>query len=181
MRHSPRKEKDVKLKAVVTEGTPARVFETMRSIRFVKSFLVEVATEILEAKDALARPAEFYVQTPDRTVNTENGFGVELRLTGVSRNGRTPKQFHIALKRLHEIARAEIAVALDDCIGGTKIQLFTVIMLDGDIETTPGSGVYSNVLEHPAEAVFCFCYFDYKLLYIRRLKPAATNFFILQF
>ncbi|MBI2475327.1 hypothetical protein HYV69_02780 [Candidatus Uhrbacteria bacterium] len=125
----------------------------MSSKRFAMSFLVDVVTEILGPQSAIERPAEFYVQWPDRTVYTESGFGVELRLTGVSRYGRKASQFHKALAKLHDIAKNEIADALATSACGTRIQLYTVIMLDGDIETSPGSGVYSSVLEHEAEWV----------------------------
>lgn len=146
--------KNVKLKAVITDGAPQPVVEAMCSRGFTATFLVGVVQEILDAKDVLSRPAEFYVQHPDHTIYAGDGrFGVELRLTGVSRNGRTPKKFHDALKNLHAIAKEEIKLALQKCGPGSCVQLFTVLMLDGDIETSPGSGVYSNVLEHPAEWV----------------------------
>ena len=142
----------MKLKAVVTEGTPHPVVEALRTRGFATNFLVQVATEILGAENALARPAEFYVQIPDRTIytGTGEGYGVEIRLTGVSRNGRKAAQFHKALAKLHEIAKEKMAKALNNS-QGLRVQLFTVLMLDGDIETSPGSGVYSNMLEHPAE------------------------------
>jgi hypothetical protein len=142
----------VKLKAVVTDGAPHPIVEALRTRRFATNFLVQVATEILGAENALERPAEFYVQIPDRTIytGTGEGFGVELRLTGVSRNGRKASQFHKALAALHEIAKDEIVKALNSS-PGLRVQLFTVLMLDGDIETSPGSGVYSSVLEHVAE------------------------------
>lgn len=142
----------MKLKAAITDGAPEPVVAAMGSQVFANRFLNEVVAEILGVEDAAERPAEFYVQLPDRTVYTGIGFGVELRLTGVSRNGRKVSQFHKALAKLHQIASDKIAKALK----GTacpQIQLFTVIMLDGDVETSPGSGVYSNVLEHPAEWV----------------------------
>ncbi len=142
---------NVKLKAVITDGAPKLVVAAMSSQVFANRFLNEVVAKILGAENALERPAEFYVQLPDRTIYTR-GLGVELRLTGVSRNGRKASQFHKALAKLHEIAKDALSNALK---GRTvyQIQLFTVLMLDGDIETSPGSGVYSNVLEHPAEWV----------------------------
>lgn len=151
---SDEKEMSVKLKAVITDGAPQPVEEALYSGEFAATFLVEVVQKLLGVTDAISRPAEFYVQHPDISIYAGDGrFGVELRLTGVSRNGRTPKQFHEALKHLHEIAKTKIKLALEKCGSDSCIQLFTVIMLDGDIETSPGSGVYSNVLEHPAEWV----------------------------
>jgi hypothetical protein len=145
----------VKLKAVVTDGAPEPVVAAMGSKFLAQRFLNEVVIDILAVEDARNRPAEFYVQFPDRSVFTEDGFGVELRLTGVSRNGRKASQFHNALQQLHEIAMDAIAIALKKSETNPEmhIQLFTVLMLDGDIETSPGSGVYSSVLEHPAELV----------------------------
>ena len=143
----------MKLKAVITDGTPEPVVSAMSSKEFASSFLTEVVSETLGAEDAFQRPAEYYVQVPDRTIFTGGGFGVELRLTGVSRNGRSAKQFHNALKRLHQIAEGVIYYALIRCTPGTSVQLFTVLELDGEIETSPGSGEYSRFIEHPAEWV----------------------------
>lgn len=144
----------MKLKAAITQGTPESVIEAMGSKKFALLFFKCVCAETLGATRPEARPAEYYVQVPDVTVNTGGYRGVELRLTGVSRAGRTPKQFHDALDVLHEIAGDMIRQALrsaSEVNRHVNIQLFTVIMLDGDVEMTPGSGVYSNVLEMTPE------------------------------
>ena len=96
------------------------------------------------------RPAEFYVQEPDRTVCVNGQIGVELRFTGVSRNGRKAAQFHKALNTLETLARQTISHVLTSGGSLMKVQLFCVLMLDGDVETAPGSGQYSDVLETEA-------------------------------
>jgi hypothetical protein len=69
----------------------------------------------------------------------------------VSRNGRKAKQFHDALKDLVRIVRGTIEAVLQP---GQNCQIFCVIMLDGEVETSPGSGHYSNNLESTPEWVF---------------------------
>ena len=58
---------------------------------------VSLSEKILGAKDPASRPAEYYVQVPDETICVE-GYGIEVRLTGVSRSGRKAAQFHAALR-----------------------------------------------------------------------------------
>ena len=144
----------MKLKAAITKGAPESVVEAMGSVSFAMAFLREICVNILGAENVLIKPAEYYIQEPDVTVNIGGGIGVELRLTGVSRNGRTAKQFHHALNGLHDLATETIRQALV-LEGGAppSIQLFTVLMLDGDVETSPGSGVYSSVLEASARRI----------------------------
>jgi len=108
---------------------------------------------IFDIKQTEKRPAEFCVQLPTSLVKIGNSIGVELRLTGVSRNGRKAKQFHNALETVHSFTKDMIQRFLTNHNDKTKIQLFTTLELDGDVETPPGSGAYSNVLEHPAEWV----------------------------
>jgi len=145
-------EEAMKLKAAMTDGMPGVIVEAMSSREFASSFLEQVVGEALGVEKPHLRPAEFYVQKPDFTINCGE-FGVELRLTGVSREGRKAKQFHDALKALHELARNALQQAVNVKGLQYKVQLFCVMMLNGDVETSPGSGVYSNVLEHPAEWV----------------------------
>ena len=149
----------MKLEIVITQDAHPNFATFMSAWHFASCILRNVANEILEIKDANRRPAEFYVETPRFSVQAVNDtrtemlpIGVELRLTGVSRNGRKAKQFHVALNMLHNCAKEQLQDVLES-IGNyqRKVQLFTVLMLDGDVETSPGSGVYSNMLEHPAE------------------------------
>ncbi|MBI1961502.1 MAG: hypothetical protein HYS45_02270 [Parcubacteria group bacterium] len=122
------------------------LFKAFSSEGFARTFLENVLVGCLGAKDPAERPAEYYVQEPDPMVTVGVCLGVELRLTGISRGGRTAKQFHDALKALKDLAARTIAENLK--VG--RVQLFVVIMLDGDVETKPGSGQYSNVLESDA-------------------------------
>lgn len=142
----------MKLKAVVTSDMPNAVAGVLSSKKFALAFLDQVVGEVLGVEEPRERPAEFYVQKPDFTVNC-GGFGVELRLTGVSREGRKAKQFHDALTKLHELAKDALQKAMAKAEMQEQVQLFCVIMLTADVETAPGSGTYSNVLEHEAEWV----------------------------
>ena len=136
----------MKLEAVITRGVPDEVVDDLGGDGFAMDFLAMVVGDCLGVEHATQRPAEFCVQEPDRTVCVNGHFGVELRLTGVSRQGRSAKEFHDALKSLVDIAKEHIARNLKK----GRVQLFCVIMLDGDVETSPGSGVYSNTLESEA-------------------------------
>ncbi len=139
----------MKLKAAITEGADQAIIDAFGSQRFATEFLMEVAEGHLWVNSALRRPAAFYVQKPDVTVNVGGGFGVELRLTGASRSGRTPKQFHEAIQALYNLAVCTISGELAVSGSESRFQLFVVIMLDGQVETAPGSNRYSNVLESP--------------------------------
>jgi len=147
----------MKLKAVISNTAPKALFEAFKSPLFARKFLTEVVGEALGVENPLARPGEFYVQEPDPIVAIDDSgvWGIELRLTGVSRNGRKAAMFHNALKALNNLARrtiAELFVSEGD-LSDAKVQLFSVLMLDGEIESAPGSGRYTNVLETPAEWV----------------------------
>ena len=136
----------MKGKAVITRGTDEKVIVALSSKKFATSFLTEVLDECLGVYNPLARPAEFYVQEPDYTISIGED-GIEFRLTGSGRDTRTPAQFHKALKATHALIKSTIREVLTS----GRIQLFCVIMLDGAIETAPGSGKYSNVIEADAE------------------------------
>lgn len=142
----------MRLETTVTEGIPNAVISAMASAEFAGKFLDEVVGEILGAKNPRERPAEYYVQKPDFTIGC-GPCGVELRLTGVSRDGRKASQFHQALTRLHELARSALQEAVNTKGLQIKVQFFVAIMLDSAIETAPGSGKYSNILESEAEWV----------------------------
>jgi len=134
----------MKLKAAITEGTPQEVVDAFSSQEFAANFLQFVLPH-LGIKDALDRPAEFYVQRPDRTIAANRRCGVEVRLTGVSRGNRTAKMFHEALKTLDSLVKRTAYEALT--APEQSIQTFVVMMLDDEVETAPGSGIYSCVLE----------------------------------
>jgi hypothetical protein len=72
--------------------------------------------------------------------------GIEMRLTGVSRNGRTPEEILHAHSVLVTILEYHIAQALrkigDDHI---TVQLFVVVMLDAEVHL--GNGEYGCVVE----------------------------------
>ncbi len=143
----------MKVKPVLTKGMPPEVVKAMSSSKFACWFLDDVVAGALGVTNPIGRPGEFYMQEPDFSVDTGGGWGVELRLTGVSRSGRKAKQFHEAVRRMHFGAKSFLEEALLSAGSSQQIHLFTVLMLDGDIETAPGSGAYSNVLESPAEWV----------------------------
>jgi len=128
------------------------VAKALRSPEFAAAFLTKVVGEHLGAENPLERPAEYYVQKPDWIIQANPGYyGVEFRLTGTTRNGRTPAQFHKALKETHALVKATIREALVAAKSGQRIQMFCVIMLDDSVEIVPGSGKYSNIIEAEAE------------------------------
>jgi hypothetical protein len=134
----------MKLKAAITEGAPPEVFNGFRSAEFAHDFLVHIIGAIFGADDPLNRPAEYYVQVPDRTIAVGTAHGIEVRLTGVSRANREPKVLHEALEALKRLVVDTAKRGLD---GNARIQAFVVIMLDGEIPGPPGSNSYSSVLE----------------------------------
>ena len=87
----------MKLKPAITRGVPESIVDAFGSEIFARAFLSEICEKILGAKDPASRPAEYYVQVPDETICVE-GYGIEVRLTGVSRSGRKAAQFHAALR-----------------------------------------------------------------------------------
>lgn len=142
-----------KIKAVVPGGGSdeskglSRVFG---GAPFAREVLDLVVGGCLGVEDPLNRPAEYYVQVPDETVYAGGKFGVVVTMSGVSRDGRTPKQFHAALMKLVDIATAYIRTALTNCKSTSRVQLFCVIQIDGQIELVPGKGAYGNQLESEA-------------------------------
>jgi len=145
-----RKQDRMKVKAACI-GTPESVVKALSGKAFSFDVLTSVIGVALGVSDVMNRPAEYYVQNADEGPSSANGvMGVEVRLTGASREGRTAKQFHSALKALVNVTKAIVSQSLWE---GERCQIFCVIMVDGDIETAPGSGKYSNNLESTAEWV----------------------------
>lgn len=74
----------MKLKAVISNTAPDTLFAAFSSKSFATQFLSGVVGDLLGAKSPILRPAEYYVQEPDRIVAVDDTtWGVELRLTGV--------------------------------------------------------------------------------------------------
>lgn len=139
---------------IVSEGLPDGVIKALSTPKFAEKIIAQVMGHCLGAENPLDRPSEYYVQVPDVIVQAKDGFyGVEFRLTGASRNGRTHKQFYKALAVQHGVVKDAIIGALKKLGSEERIQVFTVLMLDGDIEVKPDSGVYSNIPESDAEWV----------------------------
>jgi len=137
----------MKLKAAISSDAPGTLFEEFGSPRFANAFLQRVVGDVFGVPFPTLRPAEFYVQVPDRTIRVHDRNGVEVRLTGVSRTGRPAKAFHDALEKLEELVVERALFALQGCPDEDTVQIFIVMMLDGEIETVPGLGHYSSVLE----------------------------------
>jgi len=140
----------MKLKAVVSSKVSREIVDAVGSPEFAYAFMTGIVSGIFGVEDSDRRPAEYYVQMPDRTISLGPA-GVELRLTGVSRGTRSADIFHKALNALHTLAKERLQIAANSLPAGFQVQLFCVLMLDGDIETAPGSGKYSSVLEHDPE------------------------------
>lgn len=152
----------MKAKPVLTRGVPNALVTAFNSDQFACAVLGKIVGQCLGVSDVFNRPAEFYMQEPDYAVSGGGPMAVIMTLTGVSRDGRTAKQFHDALKALHEMTVDKVQTALDsEHPGYARVQVFTYIMLDGQVETAPGSGKYSNLLE--SEAVW-----------VETRKPAET-------
>ncbi len=137
----------MKAKAACIGATPA-IVAALSGTPFAARVLTEVVGKALGVEGAMQRPAEYYVQHADTGAAPAEGvMGVEVRLSGVSRDGRSPKMFHEALKSLDAIVQTTVMEAL---LPGERCQVFVVIMLDEQIETSPGSRTYSNNLESTA-------------------------------
>ncbi|MEK7120695.1 MAG: hypothetical protein AAB840_01245 [Patescibacteria group bacterium] len=137
----------MKIKAACI-GTPKEVAKSLSGSKFAEEVLSKVIGEALGVKYVLNRPAEYYVQKTDVGPSPqENMMGVEVRLTGVSRDGRTPRQFHQAMDTLIAIVNKTVSETLPTHM---RCQTFCVIMIDGEIETSPGNGSFSSNLESEA-------------------------------
>lgn len=114
----------MKLKAVVTQGIPPEVYAALENPMFLRNVFEKVLGRYLKVESAILRPAEFYAQRNDETVQIGEGrFGVEVRLTGATyREGR---DFPGAVKALHRLYRQQIIRHMRP---GEKIQLFCVVM-----------------------------------------------------
>lgn len=141
----------MKCKAAISDEAPRELFATFGGAPFAREVLDSVIGDALGVENPTGSPGEYYVQHPDKTVTVEDDvWGIEVRLTGVSRGSRKAAQFHRAIDALEAICIEHAVAALADTRDGGRAQVFCVIMLDGDIETAPGSGVYTNVIESKA-------------------------------
>jgi hypothetical protein len=139
----------MKLKAVLVGKHNERTVKAFGSAKFTARFLDEIVDDHFGVKDARQRPAEYYMQKPDfaESLDGTGLLGVEVRLTGVSRGNRPAKLFHEALKTLSRI----VVETIQGTTWGDKgVQVFCIIMLDGDVENPPGSGNYSSMIESPS-------------------------------
>ncbi len=140
----------MKGKAAITNTAPPSLFEAFGSREFATGYL-EILGAVFGVEDPLHRPAEYYIQYPDEIVGVlDDVWGLEFRLTGASRGQREPKIFHEALKALDELVSKTAAAAIPV---GAKVQVFVVIMLDGDVPASKESGNYTSVIEKPAHWV----------------------------
>jgi hypothetical protein len=127
------------------------LMQKLGSLDFATEVLQKVADKKLGFGNPLDRPAEAYLQLPDRGMSKE--IGVVMNLTGVSRDGREPKQFHEALQVLHDSTVSVIQEVMNRLEFTCGVQAWTTIMLDGPIPIDKDSGQYSSILESRAEWV----------------------------
>ncbi len=140
----------MKIQACVIGG-PAALKAAFSAPEFATSVLVLVVKDIFKVEDVFERPAEYHVEDAAHGPNPEPDLvGIELRVTGVSRNKRTPKQFHRALSTLEDLVEATACRVLANEGPRVRCQVFCVLELDGEVETAPGSGEYSRALEGTA-------------------------------
>lgn len=138
----------MKLKPAITESVSPAVIASLSSAAFATAFFDEVVHQALGVENPLGRPAEFYIQRPDLTIDT-GAKGVETRITGISRGNRTPEQFVQAAEALHGLVTKTVARALFEAESDEEIQIFSVLMLDGDVPALDGKG-YTSIIEHHA-------------------------------
>ena len=134
----------MKIKAACI-GTPEAVVEALSSSKFARKVLSQVVRDALGVQNPLLKPSQYYVQNADVGPAAEGGvMGVEVRLTGASRKGRTAEQFHAALNALD---RAVGETVFDVLTPGQECEVFCVVMVDAEVEFPPRSGEYTNTLE----------------------------------
>lgn len=137
----------MKLKAAIRDDTGSDLLmHVFGSPGFAEAFY-DMLEDTFGIMNARGRPAEYYVQMPDRAItpmmDAENGLrGVEVRLTGVSRAGRDPQVFVDALGQLEVVVER---LLFNNLFVGSSAQMFVVMMLDGEIPLPDGS--YASVLE----------------------------------
>lgn len=137
----------MKIKAVVSRKAPKAVHDATDDDAWCAEMLVATLTP-LGVTDALDRPSEFYVQDNDVAKQLKAGvFGVEVRLSGVSRLKRKSEQFTKAVKVLFAQYAQCIAGALDGT--DVRVQLFVSEMINGDVQGEDGT--WSPILEVPAQ------------------------------
>lgn len=141
----------MKLSSTVIGPNIPSVAGTLSGPKFAKAVIEEVMANILGVKDALDRPAEYCVERSNTGASAHGDLcGVHILLNGVSRNGRESKVFHLALKALNALVQKNVFEALEP---GGRCQVFVTIELDGEVETAPGSKVYSRFLESAATVI----------------------------
>ncbi len=142
----------MKGKAAISKGPVGeRLAMSFGNEAFARGFL-EILEKCLGAKNTANCPAEYYVQEPNMTVSINGKTGVEFRLSGASRGGRTPQMFQAALKDLHHLCHMTIQKSLkENDFQTAQAQLFVAIMIDGDV--SDGKGGFSPILESKAEWV----------------------------
>lgn len=134
----------MKIKAACI-GTPEVVVEALSSLEFAQDVLSQVVGVALGVQNPLLKPSQYYVQAADvGPACIEGMMGVEVRLTGASRKGRTAEQFSKALATLHTIVHDTVFRALAP---SQRCEVFCVVMVDAQVEFPPGSGEYTNTLE----------------------------------
>ena len=139
----------MKIKCVISRHAPKNLWHLLDD-ESADQWWADVARATmarLGVKNALECPAEFYVQDADTTKQLQPGvFGVELRLTGVSRGTRELPSFIQAVQELF----GHLAVRIQEALAGStdRVQLFVVEMVDKDVRSQDGS--WSQILEVPA-------------------------------
>lgn len=144
----PKKYSTMKAKAACI-GTPKGLVDYLSSTEFAAKLLTTVVGNALGVHDVLDRPSEYYLQNADEGPSASEGkMGVEVRLTGVSRNNRNSKQFKDASVILQTITKSAVKKHIPR---GQRCQVFTVVMCDKEVEIA--SGTYTATIEHEAEWV----------------------------
>lgn len=126
----------MKLKAAATRTLPPALLEAMNSSRITEQFY-EIIEDCLNVDRDAIGPATHFVQETDLTIpDEEHGMGVNVAFTMVSVNRhRSSQDFADALCAIERVYEDMIA---DFVPTGTKVQLFCVLAVDGEIEDFNG-------------------------------------------
>ena len=127
--------------------------EIIEKPTWANRLLREVCGKCLGVDNPTGRPAEFRVEMPNYTIPTgrldEIGFAITLREVTVG--SRSLSQLHKAQKTLQQLMVGVVNAAYNDTENPIRIQIFASIELDEPVETAPGSGQRSRLLESDPE------------------------------
>lgn len=116
---------------------------------FYLKFIEEVVGRHLGVKDALNRPAAYYVQEPDMAVVLKpDKLLAVLQLTGISRGTRSSEQIKEAYAATMQLVREFVEANVPF---GVRVHMMVQFALDAAVEIQPG--VYTALVDYGEEWV----------------------------